>query len=344
MKREVVDWSIEDLHKDRDAIAFPEYQRQPNLWSEEKQRLLIDSILRDIDIPKLYFNQTSKNGFEVVDGQQRLWAIWNFLDGAYAYKSNGQKATFLDLSPQQREHIKKYKLQVTVFDDADDTYLRELFIRLQLGLLLITGEKLHAATGEMKALVFERLARHSFIAKLGIPARRYARETLCAQICINSFSRAKLHTFARTRYEDLEQFFAEYAHPQGPERQLFDERAIVIARVLLGLWRGFGETAKQLRNRSYILSLYLLAEELDEAGELGSLAQQKKLATFALQLVQRLREEIRLGFDRKNRELYSFETLLSSAPGEKYQIEGRHERLREYYAHFKQTSRIKGDK
>ena len=50
------------------------------------------------------------------------------------------------------------------------------------------------------------------------------------------------------------------------------------------------------------------------------------------------------GFDRKNRELYSFETLVSSAPGERYQIERRHEKLAEYYAYFRETGRIKGDK
>src|SRR5207249_3068261 len=53
MKRTVENWSVERLHKARTQISFPEYQRQPKLWSVEKKQLLIDSILRDIDIPKL---------------------------------------------------------------------------------------------------------------------------------------------------------------------------------------------------------------------------------------------------------------------------------------------------
>ncbi len=64
---------------------------------------------------------------------------------------------------------------------------------------------------------------------------------------------------------------------------------------------------------------------------------------FVFKLWRRLREEISAGFDRKNKELYTFETYLSSAPGEKYQIERRHEKLREYYAYFSKTGKIKGD-
>src|SRR2546428_13721552 len=85
MKRKVETWSVGRLHKERAQISFPEYQRQPNLWSTEKNSLLIDSILQDIDIPKLYFNHTGDGGYEVVDGQQRLWALWEFLDDAYSY-------------------------------------------------------------------------------------------------------------------------------------------------------------------------------------------------------------------------------------------------------------------
>lgn len=35
--------------------------------------------------------------------------------------------------------------------------------------------------------------------------------------------------------------------------------------------------------------------------------------------------------------------MLSSAPGEKYQIERRHQKLLKYYEHYKTTERIVGD-
>src|SRR5207247_8568921 len=71
----------------------------------------------------------------ILDGQQRLWAIWQFLDNEYPYELNGPPRTFAKMSSAEQKQILGYKLQVTVFEDADDDYLRELFLRLQLGLL-----------------------------------------------------------------------------------------------------------------------------------------------------------------------------------------------------------------
>jgi hypothetical protein len=333
---------VEELIKARTRISFPEYQRQPKLWSVEKKRLLIDSMLRDIDIPKLYFNKAKGGELEVVDGQQRLWAIWEFIDDEYAYESDGKSQKFSDMSPEQKKTIRAYTLQVAVFEDADDEYLRELFLRLQLGLLLVTGEKLHAAIGEMKDFVFARMAAHKFIDHVKIPKRRYAKETLCAQIAINSFLWAKLQMFARTRYEDLDFFFKEYEQPQGGDLELFRKQSKKILSVLDDLWDCFGERTKDLSSRSYILSVYLLFEWLREG--LKSDADRMRFVKFVFTLWKRLREEISAGFDRKNRELYVFETMLSSAPGEKYQIERRHQKLIEYYEYFERTGKIKGDK
>ena len=344
MKRRVQNWTIEKLHKQRTQISFPEYQRQPNLWSTDKKALLIDSILQNIDIPKLYFSRNSIDSYEVVDGQQRLWAIWEFLDDVYSYRSKGKPQKFSGLSTGQRNTITKYKLQVTLMEGADDEYLRQLFLRLQFGLLLITGEKLHASSGAMKELVFAKLADYKFISNLGIPGnRRFAKETLCAQICINSFTREKLNSFARTRYDDLLHFFNEYGHPTGKDLEYFRSKSRKISSVMDALWDAFGERTKQLKNRSYILSVYLFFEELRGERDALSSEEQKQFLEFVFKLWKRVRDEISSGFDRANEELYRFETYLSSAPGEKYQIERRHEKLREYYAHFKKTGKIKGD-
>jgi hypothetical protein len=342
MKRRVENWTVEKMHKERQRISFPEYQRQPNLWSPEKQRLLIDSILGDIDIPKLYFNETADNGMEVVDGNQRLWSIWRYIDDEYEYTTNGEALTFSRLTKAQQDTIRKYILQVTIFDDASDDYLRKLFVRLQLGLLMVTGEKLKAATGQMKEFVFEKLCSRKFIQSVSIATRRYSKETLGAQICINSFSREKIGSFSRTRYEDLQFFFKEYEHPQGADLQFFRDQTKKILGVLDGLWQCFDNRTKELNNRSYILSVYLLFEEI--GANIKSQKEKQGFVDFAFKLWNRLKQEVKAGIDRKNRELYVFETMLSSAPGERYQIERRHQKLLEYYEYFSTTGKIKGDR
>jgi len=224
MKRRVEGWTIEKLEKERNTITFPEYQREKNLWPTEKKIMLIDSILKDIDIPKLYFNRLSDKTIEVIDGQQRLWSIWEFVDNIFPYRASGRRLLFSQLSAAEKRTIKDCTLQITVFEDAEEDYLRELFVRLQLWLLLNTGERLHAATGKIKNFVFGQMVSHDFIGKLGIPERRYAKETLCAQICINVFSLEKTKLFARTRWEDLGAFFSEYANPQGADIARFRDQ------------------------------------------------------------------------------------------------------------------------
>ncbi len=183
IKRELIEITIKALHDMRAKINFPDYQREANLWSIEKKMLLIDSIVENIDIPKLYFAPSEDQDFEydVIDGQQRLWAIWGFFDNDFALKD--KKVKYEDLEKDIKNKIDNYKLQITLIHDGSDEYLRTLFLRLQLGLILVSGEKLHAMKGEMKNFIFETMANHKFIKeKISIPCRRFAHETF---VCPN---------------------------------------------------------------------------------------------------------------------------------------------------------------
>ena len=115
----------------------------------------------------------------------------------------------------------------------------------------------------------------------------------------------------------------------------------MIVAVLDDLKDTFGTRATELNNRSYILSICLAFAEL--RARFRSRKAREVFVEFTFLLWKRLREEIGAGFDRRNRELYVFETKLSSAPGERYQIERRHQLLLEYFRHFQQTKKIKGD-
>src|SRR5712692_5536772 len=57
-----------------------DYQRE-KVWSRKNQEELLDSILRDIDIPKLYLAEVADNeqfDYECVDGKQRMLTLLNF--------------------------------------------------------------------------------------------------------------------------------------------------------------------------------------------------------------------------------------------------------------------------
>ena len=73
------------LHTSRKLWLNPAYQREA-VWTLSQKQLFIDSLLIDIDIPKLYFREkpSGQYEFEVVDGQQRLRAIFDFFEDRFS--------------------------------------------------------------------------------------------------------------------------------------------------------------------------------------------------------------------------------------------------------------------
>lgn len=87
----------------------PPFQRNP-VWLVRQKSFLIDTILNGLPIPEIYMQETvSEDGhakYIVVDGQQRLRAVLEFLEGDFAIdaKDSPQWAdmTFDDLSGAQK--------------------------------------------------------------------------------------------------------------------------------------------------------------------------------------------------------------------------------------------------
>ena len=73
------------LLKDKGELIIPEVQREL-VWTKSQNQLLIDSLLKDFDIPKIYFRDieiSGKRAYAVIDGQQRLNAIFSFVANRY---------------------------------------------------------------------------------------------------------------------------------------------------------------------------------------------------------------------------------------------------------------------
>ena len=78
-------WPLKTIYGIKQRInTNPDYQR-PAVWTVAQKQMLIDSILHDYDVPKLYWRKTGSKPdlYDVVDGQQRLRAVWEYFDGSY---------------------------------------------------------------------------------------------------------------------------------------------------------------------------------------------------------------------------------------------------------------------
>src|SRR5687768_12472079 len=80
---------ILDLKRKQMMIVNPEYQRGV-VWTEAQQKKLVDSVLRGYPIPLIYLHHIKDEAaglvsqrFEVIDGQQRINALWEYSEGAF---------------------------------------------------------------------------------------------------------------------------------------------------------------------------------------------------------------------------------------------------------------------
>lgn len=190
---------ISKLWVTRNSInESPEYQRESAVWSRDKQQLFIDSIINKFDVPKLYFHDLrgSKglHDFAVVDGKQRLHAIYEFMSGKLKladdfklYNSGDHDSApkggiyFSEMDEIWREEFKGTALSVVLIQNANDDDIEELFSRLNNGEPLNAAEKRNAMGGDMCRLIPEVAKNKFFSDYLKIKNSRYQHYEIAAK-------------------------------------------------------------------------------------------------------------------------------------------------------------------
>lgn len=126
----------------------PSYQRRGDVWSEEKQAFLLDTILKNYPMPPIFLHQrideeTGATKYDVIDGKQRLTAIVKFLQGKLALPQDFDEGMygdsklngiyFKDLDKELAEYKKqlwRYSITVEYVDTDELEIIDNIFDRL----------------------------------------------------------------------------------------------------------------------------------------------------------------------------------------------------------------------
>lgn len=141
--------NIIDQLKYGDILLEPDFQRHPDLWDDEKQSRLIESLMIRIPLPTFYFDSTEDDKLIVVDGLQRLYAIKRFMvleqndekrlkltNLEYLEEYNGKK--FEELPPNMQRRIKTQTLTTYVIRPGTPDKVRtSIFTRINTGGLIL---------------------------------------------------------------------------------------------------------------------------------------------------------------------------------------------------------------
>ena len=156
-----------------------EYQRGLR-WTDMQKRMFIDSIFRGYSIPAFYFHEvTTEAGtiqntyFEIVDGQQRVNAIYSFSEDAFALLNPTEDSSFRfpnfvrkypcpwggkrfsELSADLQRQLLEHKVVVYQITTDDENLIRDLFIRLQGGTPLTPQDKRDSWPGKFTEYVLK---------------------------------------------------------------------------------------------------------------------------------------------------------------------------------------------
>lgn len=331
MRFTVKEWPLIELYMKRNQIKFPIYQRK-EVWSEGKNKLLIDSIFRGIDIPKLYLQYRVDNEgheeWDCIDGHQRMKAIVGYFDGNFEYAG----ATFDVLSDPQKRVFEDYELTIAEVTEISDEEVRLLFQRLQLGIPLNSGEKLNSIMSNMTEFV-NIMVECPFIQRLNMTTKRFAKEQVCAQICNNSEFISKINDFRNSKYEDLEVLYRV-----NKDFDLKSDSARKILQVLSILDEIFGERAAEITNRASAVSIYFLVEEMFIEKTLHG--KEDLIRDFYLEFLIQLRHEVSAGIDARNRFLLLYQSRVIQAADSKAALIERHDRLNQAFEYYSSSREI----
>jgi hypothetical protein len=182
------------MYLERERIFLdPPYQRAGEVWDLYKKQLLIDSLINGFDIPKLYFHEYDKaeihNGrlckYAIIDGKQRLSAIWEFMNGGFALGSDIEymreskvKLAGLRYDDLSREHptiqarFTGRSLTIVTIRTDDTDIIDDMFSRLNEAVPLNAAEKRNAFGGPLPQII-RQVTGTKFFKTVRIPKKRY---------------------------------------------------------------------------------------------------------------------------------------------------------------------------
>ena len=179
--------ALDKIYKRRDRYEIPDWQRS-KVWSVDQKRRLIDTILRGWKIPKFYFQKTQENPdeFEVVDGQQRLAAVWEFMDGELTLTKE-QEAVFggvnyASLPEAQSDAFDDYEIEYDEITNASDAEVKDFFQRLQAGLRLTSSEKLNSVHSKLRDYCADTAQHNFFSETIVISDKRHSHFDVLAKV------------------------------------------------------------------------------------------------------------------------------------------------------------------
>lgn len=134
-----------------------EFQRKQK-WQPDKKSKLIESIILDIPIQAIYLSEEQDSKYEIIDGQQRIRTIYEFINNKFKLESTvfGEENNyFKDLEPSVQRKIEDFQLVIFVVKKDNSPYVKfEIFERINTGAVKLNSQELRNCIYRNKGIPF----------------------------------------------------------------------------------------------------------------------------------------------------------------------------------------------
>lgn len=255
----------------------PDFQRG-EVWPVSKKQRLIDSILRRWHMPPVHLVARQDGTFDVLDGQQRLTSIRDFVKNDFPVGSKIEPLDerieslaglrYNDLPQVVRNAFDTFPIRIFELRDYSPEEPHELFFRLNQPTSLTEAEKRNAFIGgprnQVKDLVKWAIDQGMKIERVGFSNARMAYDDLLARFLITVEQRSL-----------LEKVTAQKITNRYRLEETFSDRVMDEARAAIGHILGaplFDSKAEQVKpNKATIHTWLCLAAKLHSDSALDDL-------------------------------------------------------------------------
>jgi hypothetical protein len=162
---DILEWAVS-----KKLVLTPKFQRR-SVWIPKAKAFLIDTILRGMPIPPIFIRQRidpikQRAVREVIDGQQRLKAVLDFIGGEFSIMEihNEEYGGYYynDLPEAVRTSVLGYKFTVNVFDDISDNDVLNIFARINTYTVKLNAQELRNAQyfGLFRQTIYKLAHKH----------------------------------------------------------------------------------------------------------------------------------------------------------------------------------------
>ncbi len=278
----------------------PDFQRK-FVWGRAAEIMLMDTILKNIPMPKIFVSNIVKNGNpyrSVIDGQQRITAILAFIRGEFSLKKpyDGKLLgkNFSELPENIRNDFLRYKLDFNEINDASDEQLREIYSRVNKYSTVLNKQELRRSDfpGDFLTLA-EKLAVNPFFDDTKIftitNRRRFGDVEYVSELL------AGLIGDIQDKKNTLDDFYKDYADWNTEEKDKIEKQFI---EILKDIHLIFNE--KEYIGKSGPITV-CYQEELKFKGFIGKTRFKQKSDFYALFFA--IRKLKKLGYDIVDKDL-----------------------------------------